>query len=886
MKLHSIFKITAFAAVALAMSACSDELAVQDSVPDSGDSFWSQYDFVISDGIDTRVAYTDLEHAEFEEGDEVGVYVVDTDSNLVSGQPTNASYTVRNVTNLNTGEQRQVLQPTNPDVAVDKNSGYRYVLYYPRNPNMTLDRLKNYTHAIELEQGSKEAYESSDLLWCYYTPPSSDTYEVAFDHVMAQLVIELGSGEVFLSDDTNTPSGVYFLNMPTRGFNINLVQEWSDGFSYGTETVTPPTDGGEENPAIHAWQYGTAASGNLQFRALVPAHTVAADVPAVRIYTANGTYTDYKLGGKVQLKAGYNYTLSLNGGGKNVPLTSDDDSWVLDVLDPVTGEPVGLLCREYIRYQPQMADNELTTPDEPTGTEVVPLGGGDTKKAVNSQAWVFYNLQSDGTTPELGRGTVLRFIYDVRVNSNEVMDAAHFWPLPHTQPGNEVHQGLFTPEHGFKWIQSKTTASDGNYYGVSSSEVDESLLADDEKEVNYYMHGGTIVWDADNGKISDFIPPTAQTVTNDMAKAYGHIAIDPETGSASVSYSGLDDASSHYDIDGNKVGLIVPRNLIDTRINADGVQETAVYPLVKIGFNQFWISKPFRATTLTDGTSLTCYNAKGDPDGATVGDRKPAKAIFTGGDDLGGGYMYPFATDVTTQDGTTTNYDPYNDASEMAGPQGTEWDGRTSTFRPAPIYNKAAVEDSRFVPAARSGEYEYIMPTADEFESMIGYFGYGFAAKLCTREIARYTGVSSAYGNDRYTALMRGETYDGAAGFFTANISGFNLRAIGYYHHQATDGNSLGRSAALILKSQSSAAPNSVAYISFEPYDPWKTDPNVGFFVKEGFYYGNYYTNYFAQVRLMMRFKHPTSGSSSVRAATRAGAKAGRGRNVTLQLVP
>ena len=79
------------------------------------------------------------------------------------------------------------------------------------------------------------------------------------------------------------------------------------------------------------------------------------------------------------------------------------------------------------------------------------------------------------------------------------------------------------------------------------------MLANDEKETNYYMHGGTIVWDADNGKISDFIPPTEQTVTNDMAKAYGHIAIDPETGSASVSYSGLDDASSHYDIDGNKV---------------------------------------------------------------------------------------------------------------------------------------------------------------------------------------------------------------------------------------------------------------------------------------------------------------------------------------------
>lgn len=329
--------------------------------------------------------------------------------------------------------------------------------------------------------------------------------------------------------------------------------------------------------------------------------------------------------------------------------------------------------------------------------------------------------------------------------------------------------------------------------------------------------------------------------------------------------------------------LIVPRNLIDTRLNADGVQETVAYPLVKIGFNQFWISKPFRATTLTDGTSIVCYNAKGDPDGATVAERKPAKVTFTGGDALGVGYLYPFAQNVTTKDGTTTNYDPYNDAAEMAGPQGTEWDDRKSTFRPAPIYNKAAVEDDRFVPAARSGEYEYVMPTADEFESMIDYFGYGFAAKLCTREIAKFAGTGFAY--DRYTALMRGETYHPTANSFTANISGFNLRAIGYYSHEVTNGSSLGMSAALILKSQSSVAPNSVAYISFEAYDPWKTDPNVGFFVK-AYLNGNFYTNYFAQVRLMMRFKHLTSGTSSVRAVTRTGAKTGRGRNVTLQLVP
>ena len=879
-----ISKMMALVATAFVMSACSDEIMPSGSTPDQGESFWSQYDFVLANDVESRVAYTDIKHAEFEEGDAVGVYVVDENGNLVSEQPTNVSYTVRDITNINTGVQRQVLQPTNPNTAVTKNPDYRYVLYYPYNPNMTLNRLKNYTHTVQQDQDSKEAFEASDLLWCYYTPPSSNTYVVTFDHAMAQLIIEIDENDVYLSGEGNEPSGVYFINMPTSGSNINLLQPWSETFSYTTPQVTAPEAGGEENPAIHAWRYGLGSSGKLQFRALVPAHTIAANQPSVRIYTASGEYHDYKLGEEQQLKAGYNYSFSLNGEGDDMKIeVTDDDSWVLDVLDPETGEPVGLLCREYLRYQPQIAEGNYSTPDQTTGTKVITALTGGEKTAINSQAWVFYNLQSDGKTPELGSGKVLRFIYDIRENRNNVLDAIHFWPLPHTQPTKDTHQGLFTPEHGFKWIMNDTPAANKGYYGISSSEVDPNTLDDDEKEVNYYLHGGTVVWNEANGTISDFIKPTQQ-VTNAKAKSNGHIAIGQD-GEVTVSYSPID-PRINQDEEGKKVGVIVPRNLIDNRLDENGRSVTTAYPLVKIGFNQFWISKPFRVTTFTDGTPITCYNTKGNPEGSTINDRKPAKVNFSGGDKLGAGYLYPFAQNVMTKDGTSTNYDPYNDPTEMAGPQGTEWDGRTSTFRPAPIYNKGAVEDERFVPTPISGEYEYIMPTADEFDVMIRYFGYNFAAKLCTREIARMIGAqTSAYGDDRYTALMRGETYNQAAGFFTANISGFNLRAIGYYNHQETTGTSVGNSAALILKSQTSVSPNSVAYISFEPYDPWKQDPNIGFFYKEVLNYGNYYTNYFAQVRLLMRFKNPTSGNTTIQ-TTRAGNKAKASRHVWLRLKP
>ena len=177
------------------------------------------------------------------------------------------------------------------------------------------------------------------------------------------------------------------------------------------------------------------------------------------------------------------------------------------------------------------------------------------------------------------------------------------------------------------------------------------------------------------------------------------------------------------------------------------------------------------------------------------------------------------------------------------------------------------------------------MPTADEFMSMVDYFGYGFAAKLCTREIARSTGARS-WAYDRYTAIMRGETYSNNAGFYTANISGFNLRPMGSFSHLVKDGSSIGKSAAVILKSQASVSPNSVAHISFESYDPWKDNPEVDFFMREDLNYGNYYTEYFAQVRLLMRFTHPTSGNAAVRSATRGGGGKAKSRNVWVQLVP
>lgn len=876
MKPHRLLSLLLLPALLPLFTSCTDTLLETPAAGSANADIPEGYYFILDTDVpqnapQTRVAYADINHSYFEEDDRLGIYVIDSEGNRITDAPANAQYKVTNVTNITTGTVRQVLENVGTDVPRGEN--YRYVIYYPYDPDMTFDRLKDLTHSVQTNQHADPAsttsltpYEQSDLLWDVVSEKrtSNDTpyVEIRMDHAMANIILNID--EKYVQAGSEEGYEVYIVNSPATASGINLTQGLETaGWGYNVPTSDP-------NDPIRMWYTGYGTSGELQFRAVIPAcQTISNAVPFFSISAPDGT-KGYKLNASLELKPGKNYIFNIReSGGSIIPEVTDDDSWVLDVLDPETGEPVGLLCREYLHYQPQQTTIEA---DEITGTKVL----NDTKLAINSQAWVFYNLQPDGRTPELSKGTVLQFIYDIHINRGNgntgtggaITQADHWWPLPHTQPINETHAGLFTPEHGFKWIKNPTPASNGNYYGISSSEL---TAEEDRQETQYYMHGGTITWNGTENKISDFTP-TNLKITNEIAKKQGHVAINPNTREISVSYSAISDNSPYIDADNNRVGILIPRNLIDTRLNENNELETNLYPLVKIGYNQFWISKAFQVKTLTDGTPLTCYNKKGNPDSSNIDERKPAAATFNDDDGaIGMGYIYPFAQKVKIINKPDTNYDPYNDPAEMAGPQGNEWDNRPSTYKPAPLYNKPAIENSQFPPIAPADQYEYIVPTMAELKSMTNYFGFAYAAKLCSREIARSIGNDkNAYPSDqdRYTALMRGEMYLGD--FFAANISGFNLRAMGFYSHQKKDGASLGTNATLILKSEPTVSPNSVAYISFSSYDVWSSDSKPDFMVDEGFTYSGFWNQYFAQVRLLMRFKNPTSNNISLSTQTRS----------------
>lgn len=878
-----VSQIASFIVLGLVAVSCSDDLVEGAQVPGGQDDFWSQFDFVIADDADTRVAYDTYKRSTFEAGDEVGIYVVDDENNLISGQPTNVHYVVRDVTDLNTGERRQVLLPSNPNTSVGKDASYRYILYYPYNVNMTLTALKNYTHTIDTDQNASSsayvsgltAFEHSDLLWCYYTPPTdTQTFEVYFDHAMAQIVVELDESAVYAPDDNAENTGVYLLNMPMQASNINLLQSWSEDFSYATTVPTYDANSTVENPKIHAWKFGTGASGKLLFRAMVPAHTIKylldeqnVKRPVVRIYSSDSESKDYYLKSNLDLKPGYTYTFTFSKGQTTTDFeVSEDDSWVLDVLDPETGTPVGLLCREYLRYQP----NDVTY--QHTGDEVE-INGIKTKY-INSQAWVFYNLQEDGT-PELQTGTVLRFTYDVQAHfntpiggSNAFNNTQAYFPAPHE---NSFRQGVFLPEHGYYWTTAAMDANGGivtqsNYlregkYGTELKVPIEDNPTHDPRlnEQNYYMHGGKITWAWNSSEghsyIADFVLPT-EKISNETAKLYGHIAIDTN-GKAFVSYAPLSDSDRYLDANNNKVGVLQPHYLIDRRINASGTVEENYYPLVKIGHNQFWMSKSMRAKTFVDGTPITCYNKKG-----TADNPKPASVTFSQSDELNAGYIYPFFTDIKYNN---LCYDPYNDDNEMNPQRSSLY--QDMDFSVAPMYNKVTVDDSRFVPRTTDNRLYYQMPTTDQVIDMKGYFNIHFPAKISSDKYMKKVNADfldsyDGYSKEYYSALY-GLICGGTGDHYCANISGFNLKARGYH-----DPNSCGKimeinkDAVIILKTKNMAQ-NGVDYCIFHLYDPFSISYDNMILTNQYSWSKQISTLFFAQVRMVMKYRNQLDNSGA-----------------------
>lgn len=847
-KKHFAWKVlTGFALTVMAMVAlsCSDELV--DPTNNEELSQDSEFFIIGNSSTGTRVTYDTYNQSSFDEGDVVGVYLLEKEGGVlksVGGETyENVPYKVVTVKNITTEVTKQVLKPAG-DKEIPQANGYTYAFVYPYVKGQTYNDLAKLSHQVESGQSTSENFEKSDLLWDVKTAMNNAAH-ITMHHAMAQIIVEVEESYI------DEGASVQLTSKPkTKVANLNLSSV------DGAYTAVTNDDLSEENE-ITMWDFGYSESGNRLFRAAIPAQSnISKD--KFLTFKKDGKNKTYSLKEALTVEAGKNYIFAIR---KNTiqPDINDDDSWVLDVLDPETGEPVGLLCREYVRYQPNDIDtNSAYEFDVNTGTS-----NENDSKWITSQAWVFYNLQDfTSRIPNLNKGTVLRFIYDFE------KPGFVWWPCEDGH--NYVQHGIFAPVHGAHWCKPYDNYADGKAGG---HEVYDEYGKPKIEE--YYMHGGTIKWDGNNNKIQSFTMPTAPNdkITCKDALEKGHIAIEGEN--VYVSYKNYEDEEA---TSGIKRGIIVPHYLVDRRISQEGVLEINKYPLVKIGYNQFWMSKSLNAKTMTDGTSLTCYNKDGSA-GVTFGEN----------DEMTAGYIYPYVKNVDDGNGGKVDYDPFNNKTQMAG---------YGSFKPLPMYNNLCLMNDKFLPKATDSRLKYIIPAKEEIEEMIKYFGKYFPAKLMSRyhSIKPTWNKANEFTYSSLQSLIRGEFRGGGAigdmdnqdpaNAYTANVSGFNCRAIGYYDAYTSKVKEATGTCFIQLRTTDK---QKSPYLVLRVYDAWGSK---GDNFNDGYRDWDYRsTQYFGQVRFVMKFKNQadTVGSSSNAAATRAtstsAAAKSSSNNVYVQLI-
>lgn len=712
---HILIELCGMVGSAVLMS-CADRMPEMPGASDPTEGYFFVLD--TGDGRGTRASVTSDWSTLADEGDIVGAFNLGNASD-----PENVRYSVRNVAD------RQVLVPAVEGTELTKQTT-DYLFYYPYDPEMTMEKARDLKHSVMVDQQQDGAFESSDLLWDVAHASDSKCL-VALDHAMASVtVIAQAEGNDFFNN-------VKILGQPLSASGIDLTADGPDALNYDTD------EGASDITALYA-PYSTDAD---HYRAVVPANrTIPSGTRIISHYSRDGVH-EYTLRRDLELQPGRNYVFTLLRSNSPSPDVTDDDSWVLDVLDPQTGQPVGLLCREYLRWN--QTDTKWDGFDDPTYP-----GGPDGPMRVNSQAWVFYNLQSDGRTPDLSEGTVLRFVYDVRKNTFRGIaddEDGYAWPKPHNYAGHgaDKHFGMFLADHGHTWKSYGT-------YGASS-----------ETWTEYYMHGSRITWDGIENMLSSFTLPDGLRITNQTARKQGHVAIPTDGSSPYVSY---DPYSGATDASGNRVGYTLPHCLVDKRINSEGKMERRAYPLVKIGFNQFWMSKSFRGKTLTDGTPLRCYNIKNQPGTVSLHpDLYPRWEMPV----PVSGYVYPMLPQIVMGS--------YSGADAMADPYSEYHDGLQypdHVLEMPLLYNYRALLEPGLVPESDESIASYRIPTMTDYTYLHHYLGKQSTVKLMSNQIQ--TRDDNGPLESPHDAFMKGKyLFFHDLNMYPGNVSGFNLKSHG-----------------------------------------------------------------------------------------------------------
>ena len=292
--LFAMKKLFTLVALAVMMFSCTkNDEATQNA---------EKFPINISVGQQTRANDTD-----FENGDEVGIYVVNYNGST-AGTLAASGNQVDNVQFVYDGSK---WTPEESIYWKDKNTAADFYAYYPYSASANIAA---HPFSVQANQSTEDAFWASDFLWGKTTKvsPTPNAVAIQTNHSLSRILVDIKPGNGFTAESwAAATKSVKICNVKTSA-TIDL--------STGVATATG--NNGEITPLAVA---GTGST--LSYKAMMIPQLVANNSKLV-VITIDGTEYVYRKGYTFSPNTIHKFTVTVNKNGSNVSVTIGE--WNID----------------------------------------------------------------------------------------------------------------------------------------------------------------------------------------------------------------------------------------------------------------------------------------------------------------------------------------------------------------------------------------------------------------------------------------------------------------------------------------------------------------------------------------------------------------------------
>lgn len=210
--------------------------------------------------------YTRANDTAFENGDKVGIYVVNYNGSTAGTLAASGNH----VNNMQFSFGGSAWTPTSTIYWLDQTTHADFYAYYPYSASASISA---HSFSVKTDQSTEANYFASDFLWGKATniAPTKNAVPITTNHTFSNILIYLEAGEGFTAETfAAATKSVKITNIKTSA-TINLAT--------GVATATGDT------AAITPWNVGT------HYRAMVVPQTITESTPLITVTVNDVEYT-------------------------------------------------------------------------------------------------------------------------------------------------------------------------------------------------------------------------------------------------------------------------------------------------------------------------------------------------------------------------------------------------------------------------------------------------------------------------------------------------------------------------------------------------------------------------------------------------------------------